>query len=434
MKNTLRTLLFLLLPAFPQAQITQWGFDFNLVEQPCPFDSSVSVLQPASWLVYQTLDGTWNGTVDSSKCLEMEAFGSYSARIKLNQIDPTKPLFLRRRFLGAPVNLMFSNMLHRSQPSVSTSNGLQVKTGTNCPDELCTGLITVVEIPDEAGTGKAQRIHRTAANWSPGQNIEVNACLATEKFAENYLHEVILKITPSSSSLAAHHLTFPFFFLEAPDMDWNGISTVSKITALPQHFNGTTYELNISETAEASNAFENDGHLFLYTAGTYPSAANYSYIEAMPEPNSPEHQTINLYVEWWQSAVFQPFVQLRGGLLEGSDSLRHTINLINDGGEYCFSSLIDLIFEDDVNFLYLGGQVNFAEANSCMMFRNGGSLKVGDDATFYYGYDGVGMLGLGSGGSIELGKNGKLVVDNRMMLTSFNESNPNLEISVELNP
>ena len=58
---------------------------------------------------------------------------------------------------------------------------------------------------------------------------------------------------------------------------------------------------------------------------------------------------------------------------------------------------------------------------SCLMFRNGASIQVADNGHLAYGKNGIGVLGLGSGGTIKIGKNASLTINNRISIIK----NPN---------
>ena len=53
-----------IIPSSDSDQIQQ-----HFSEQACPFDTTDLVVLPTEWSVYQTLEGTWDGTLDSSRCL-----------------------------------------------------------------------------------------------------------------------------------------------------------------------------------------------------------------------------------------------------------------------------------------------------------------------------------------------------------------------------
>lgn len=68
---------------------------------------------------------------------------------------------------------------------------------------------------------------------------------------------------------------------------------------------------------------------------TYPSTSYFDYIDVSPNPNTTEVQIINLTINEGYTLLTQPYVQLRGAQVEG-DTLRHEVNLINNGGILCF--------------------------------------------------------------------------------------------------
>jgi hypothetical protein len=115
--TTTFTLLFFL-PFFAMSQgiIPSAGSDQiqqYFSEQLCPFDTTQSVILPTEWSVYQTLEGTWDGTLDSSRCLGFrEMDGDWV--LDLETLDPTLPLFFRYKIedqnIELPTNGMYRNI------------------------------------------------------------------------------------------------------------------------------------------------------------------------------------------------------------------------------------------------------------------------------------------------------------------------------------
>ena len=81
--KTLFLLSFLLSPILLQAQIPNSNLK-DLSAIPCPFDSSVEVAQPDYWRLYQTLDGNWDGPIDSTICISVEQISSLYGGIRVD--------------------------------------------------------------------------------------------------------------------------------------------------------------------------------------------------------------------------------------------------------------------------------------------------------------------------------------------------------------
>ena len=166
----------------------------------------------------------------------------------------------------------------------------------------------------------------------------------------------------------------------------------------------------------------------------YPSSNNIYYIEGRPEPNTDYSADVNLIVEEQFSLLFQPYTALRGALVEGSDTLRHIVNLINNGNDMCLSGIVDFVFDDDAKFIFKGGNINFEGKSACLMFKNKGALVVGENHTLYYGQNGKGILALQPGGEIILEKNSELIIDNTLWLQGFLSEKYEPQFYIDLQP
>lgn len=423
------SLPFLLSASLLQAQSLP-NDNLHLVSTiPCPFDTTVEVVHPNFWLPYQTLDGHWDGPIDSTKCISVTPItGPNSIEIDLNQIDPARPLFIRCLLdddAKIPLNpdwifLVQGKMYPKGQTQFIQTN--------QCADALCTGIIVGIEIPDETGDSTNRRIY-----VGPEENMFYGGyatCLPTEKFEENYLREYIFKIQVDTANIPSQNFAVRWFdsYLEMI----YGIGHVYEVLAPEWTWDGNSYELE-------GYILANDGgenYLFMYGADTYPSLDNPYFIDGMPIVNSIEPKTININIYNYQSAYFQPFTYLRGGLVEGSDSIRHEVDLVNWGGNICIN-FVELIFEENTSYVHHGGQLDFSGETACMQFRTGGALVVADSATLHFGPGGHGMLALRPGGTIEIGKGGALLIDNMLMLTPYHPDPADPEtrqVYMELNP
>ncbi|MCS7037124.1 MAG: T9SS type A sorting domain-containing protein, partial [Saprospiraceae bacterium] len=171
----------------------------------------------------------------------------------------------------------------------------------------------------------------------------------------------------------------------------------------------------------------------LYTAPTYPSPAHPSYIEAYPVPNEAIPRNITLSVGPGQTLEMQPFAQFRGGLVLGSDTLRHGFTLLNQGGEFCMN-FVDLIFENDQALHHAGGRITVNNAYSCMQFKKGGEFRIREGASLHYGDNGSGMLVVCADGSLVLERNAALTIDAILQISECNDALPPSHVYVDLPP
>jgi hypothetical protein len=122
------------IPSSDSDQIQQY-----FSEQPCPFDTTELVVLPTEWSVYQTLEGTWDGTPDSTRCLSFrEMDGDWV--LDLETLEPALPLFFRFKMEGQEIELP-SNGMYRSIGNYWTD--AQVILADTCADELCSGLLAI---------------------------------------------------------------------------------------------------------------------------------------------------------------------------------------------------------------------------------------------------------------------------------------------------
>ena len=426
MKKTFPSFLFLLLlfsSTIRVAAQSVFGYSFNAVSpQVCPWDSSKTINWPTGWTIYQTLNDNWGGPVDSTRCIGAIVQGNRVV-IPLNQIDPNKALFIR----ASAMTVQNSGIATFSPNALFSTNVLseldkpeaQLQISSNCPEDICTGMFIGIGIPDQFGTPNADLRIQTNIADGAGQFQYWEACLPSEKFEVQTLREVILKYTFTETAVLqdAHLKLFNVSIYQ----DGAQAEIIEEIPASPAFFNGVEYDVPISELA---NYFPFYWTLFMlqHPGTTYPSAQNLGFIEAFPEQNTSTPQTINLVVNEFQTLLVQPFTQIRGGLTEGSQTLRHQANLVDMGGELCFN-YIDLIFSGGDEFRYSHGALGFQNPYACMQFRRGSALRVLENGKLHYGQNGAGMLLLCATSTIALERNAAMTIDGLLML---NECEPDL--------
>lgn len=433
----MRKIYFLLLCCFSTTAYGQDYFtDFSLlVEDFCPYSQPGLQIHPEGIDIYQTIDGFWDGTPDSSRCISVEPLGPWSGmKIDLGQINPAEPIFIRVRAeaLAALSSLQPNwvyNLTACADMFPDTVSWLQ---GTTCAQGVCSGAFVGIAIPDSFGTpGAATRFQTgfaktTGTGFCGGYGIET--CFPTEYFDDQRLQEIILKF----SFLPGIDLTGKYLNLR--NLFINGQifppGYVTEVKAQPFHYSNGAYTLNISET---SGSVSGENYLMTYTAATYPDNNHLSYIEAAPEPNSAQQQVINLVVADYQSLEIQPFTNLRGALVEGSDSLRHKANLVNMGGDFC-ANFAELIISGGSEYRHGGGHITMQNPRFCMQFRTGSALRVLEGSTLYYGNEGAGMLVLCPSSTIALERDATLVVDGLLNLTYCKEDLGDQQVCMDLPP
>lgn len=381
--------------------------------QICPFDSTQMLLQADDWFIYQTLDDTWNGTMDSTRCIGVkDTLGMLI--IELSQIDIDKPVFVKSLMDDITKVPMVANTIYEGNAFIEASDDTFVNFSPNCTNGFCTGVIFGIEIPDSTGTSNNLRTY-TDFSYSGTDFSYYDYCIVTENFPnEVFLKEVIFKFKLLNNS--AEYLWFRPKLSSLYGHDY-GVGLVAQDTTV-EGFNSfdSTYNTYINEVSFNPN-FYTDNFILVYHDTTYPSPEYPSYLDLTPIDNDTFQSTINIFVGNNQTLHPQPYVQFRGGLVEGSDSIRHHFNLINDGGGLCFGyGWIEFTFSGGNNYIHNGGDIFFGGPSACFQFKNNSALIVGDDTRLDYGENGIGMLALATGGTIEIGKNSTLFVNNTMAL------------------
>ena len=231
-------------------------------------------------------------------------------------------------------------------------------------------------------------------------------CLSTEYFDDNYLREFVIKYSFDPDNLPVE----TELDIYGPWLDYvYDVRNISEISIPEDDYNGQEFDHYINESGWGQN------FLLTYADTTYPSQMHPYYVEATPMVNPDTQTTINLFVEEYETLVAQPFTYLRGGKVAGNDTLRHALNLINNGGDFCMN-FTELIFNGPSKFIYHSGHVDLSGKTACMMFTYGGTLEVAPNTTFYYGENGEGAIAFGKGGTIKLNKNSTLHINNDLVL------------------
>lgn len=402
--------------------------------KPCPFDSTLLLLQADDWFIYQTLDDTWNGVMDSTKCLGVkDTLGKLI--IELDQIDINKPVFVKNLMNDSTKVSLQPDWIYDGFASIEISDETFVNFSPNCENGFCTGVIFGIEVPDSAGTSTVIRSHIDPSESTTDEYYDL--CVVTEGFDEIYLKEVVFKFKLLNST--SEGLWFRPQNASLYGADEYFIHRIDQDTFVYNyHYNSSDSSYNVGLFDIGIGEYPDGGNYILtYNDTTYPNPQDISYLDLTPFDNDTFQTTINIYVEYEQTLYPQPFTQFRGGLIEGNDSTRHNISIINNGGDFCFSEIgIDVIFEGRSNYIHHGGDIKFGAQTSCLLFKSGASFILADDTYFEYGKNGMGMLVLGQDGTIKLGKNSTLLINNRMVLVE----NPalfgtvdNQQIYMELN-
>jgi hypothetical protein len=370
------------------------------------------------WSAFQTTDSSVWGPHDTS-CFNIATLPFAGMSIDLGQTDPSLPLFVQARLDSTNMVLLDTNSLYRLTFDVFCQNGVPaILTGTNCPDDLCSGLSLGVEIPDSAGTGHTIRWY-TGEITQNGSFLKAAFCFPTERFVNaNFLRHTWWRLGQTAVNASMILENYSSYALE--NFGW-ALEKVSRIDAVNNH------------AYLGNQGFPGNNVLMMYTAPTYPDAQHLSYVEVFPSPNVASPQQITVEVPFLFSLNFQPYVQMRGGYVVG-DTLRHAFTLLNNGGTLCGYNFVDLIFNGDDGYTHKSGKLDLHGPMACMSFGRGGTLRVADGATLQYGKPGNGMIAFRTGGNIEIGRQAELHIGGSLVIGEYHEELSPQSFEIHLKP
>ena len=381
----------------------------------CIWDNTVSFTTTKKYTAYQTTDNTFNGPIDSNYCVSLryeEAFSGLS--FWPADFDLSRSIYIKAQINdNEQIPLEKDAVYMLEEDFLNSTDGLIF--GNDCPELICSGLIIGITIPDSTLTSDTTRWHVIS-----GDSYDYNTCFATEKFEDQKLNSLIYKFTINPDLVEVAKDYSPPYINQLGD-----VQLITDLTNVDGNYVGGEYNVY-------------DYYFLSYPIGvlkydnlTYPSTSYFDYIDVSPNPNTTEVQIINLTINEGYTLLTQPYVQLRGAQVEG-DTLRHEVNLINNGGTFCVS-VAEMIFDGNTHYIFKKGAMDLYSPMSCLMFRNGASIEVADDGHLAYGKNGTGVLGLGSGGTIKIGKNASLTINNRVSIIKNPNSVYSGDIYINLN-
>jgi hypothetical protein len=389
---------FIFAQSIPNSDFQNW--------QPVPCLGQPSMYNGfTEWSAFQTTDSSIWGPLDTS-CFDIRNPSFPSFEVQLSQTNPTLPVFLQANLDTTNMVPLDSNSLYRLSFVVYSQLGQpSFLAGTNCPDDLCSGLSIGIEIPDSAGTGRAMRWY-AGELVNDGFGLRAEFCFPTERFPNgNFVRQTSWRLAQDGPNTGIVLSNASPYALENFGFATDRISTIQAPGNYVYLGGGCGFCPNV---------------LMMYTAPTYPDAQHLSYVEAFPSPNVAIQQQITVEIPFGNTLNFQPFVELRGGQVVG-DTLRHSINLLSNGGTICGYSFVDLLFEHDDLYTYRSGKLDLNGPTACMSFGKGGTLRVDDGATLQFGKPGHGMIALRTGGKIDIGRNAELVIGGSLVFGEYRQ-------------
>ncbi|NNE25954.1 MAG: T9SS type A sorting domain-containing protein [Saprospiraceae bacterium] len=391
---------------------------FEVVTKVCPSDSSVTFLGIANWDIYQTEDNSNDGdkTILCENMVVREFGRSY---LPLENIDIEKTIFISN---SSPLNLdIASNRLYEIHSTITWNFPgafLAEPDNNGRTNEL------LVKIVGEGQTGNQllqESLFQNKAN-NPESQLRYYDCLLTEKQENQTIEELVYSISikekRNNSEIrltGANLLAYPW-----------GDNTFANTVIGNEYFNNGTYVPDPQLFAIVWH----ENTKILHQSDGDPGPNNVHYYNIQVE-DSTAQQIIDLNLDDRFNVIFQSFTQMRGALVAGQDSLRHRFNLNLDGASMCIPFAFELVTEEDNEFRYKSGQVNFNALNACMQFKEGSKLRIMENARFHFGQNGVGLLSLKPGSEVVIEEGAELYIDGQVLLSGHRDSK---SIKIELGP
>jgi hypothetical protein len=382
------------------------GFD-TWQDMPCPYDPGVTVRWPGGgWQFYFTQDNTWNGPIDSTLCVSFYPSGTNHHRLDTVNWPAGKRLFLRAPIPLNPGWEMPQDWIYAVHSPISVYS---------CDNIPCNRVLVRQEIPDPAGTGTVI-LEQEYVNQSI---VGGEFCHVTEKFETHRVTEVIMSVErPNYQSY--------FQVNNQASLNMEPLPDVQPLPVLNEAYpQGSDYWWY-------ANGMGWGGQLVRYNEPYYPAPDSISYTEFVPVDDPTDSAHIIVYVDSWSSFHFQRYTALRGALVNGSDSIRHSVDLQLQGN-MCFP-MAEVIWEGGNQLTVDGGSLHFHDQKSCMQFGHGGKLKVRSGTTLRYGEHGIGMMALRTGAQIEMEPGAELVMQGTVVMYEYNHETTPQQIYLDLVP
>ncbi len=373
----------------------------DIISTPCEFDSSVIIAKYELWDFFQTEDNTLDG-VRLPNCIPV-----INSRFSTEQLDFTKKLFMTTNSkyipMGLNANSIYSMVFNLNSSSIFDQN---------C--ESCQKVLFYTSMPNATMDGINHEVCDFDLSTPFGSSLLNEICFAAANILDQKLDRVVFEISLDSTANKKTLLRFNGLFGEEnPFINL----MLSDLTLSQSKFSNKSISLKPSELV-IGNFF--DFILVTHNKG-YPSSLNKDFKEIKIDPNPNEVYDIVIESQFFENIVFQKYTGIRGGLVEGQDSLRHNVELVLEEPWSCFSIIGDLIFGGGSSFRYISGEINLRERNSCLMFKEKSTMTIDQNAQMHYGNKGRGMLALFDA-KIEINDSAQFTMDGQIVLKAGLES------------
>ncbi|MFY0673658.1 MAG: T9SS type A sorting domain-containing protein [Bacteroidia bacterium] len=153
------------------------------------------------------------------------------------------------------------------------------------------------------------------------------------------------------------------------------------------------------------------------------------------EPYEAVDKRVTIDAEFVTGVFVQPFVNIKGGIYDTLNNIRHKLNLFIMDSSICFQHhFIELVFNGDDELHFYNNQIHHRYSRSCLMFEQKAKLIIEKDGHLEFGNEGKGILAVKPGASIELEPNADLSINGQLALLDYKDWIQGGHVEIYLRP
>ncbi len=412
MKALITSSLFLVF-ACTTALSAQWGvmFQDDFTERTCPYDTTVTGFFPNAYEVFQTLDGTYDGTIDSSWCPFFNEVWPGRIELDMDTYDFSRPLFVRLRL---PENFASTLQPYSDYDLRPTRNLLFMNSmnSVNCLDD-CSQIHLRYRAVDDL---TQDTIYRDFEFDSPDASI----CFFSERFSDQKVTEIGETLWLSRNGALPRILFFGYGIQPTSFTGLQRRAVDSILFTNTQIDSDGTYRAFPSEVVTPEPDLNNPAYYYApQFEDRVPSPVNIRYLEATVEGDPDTVVRLQLNFDEYDDIALPPYTGLAGAKVAGQDSLRHelTVSFENMYRSTCeFYITTDRPLPQNTYYEFGEAEIAFGEDAACLVLESGSGLRVRPDKNFHYGRNGQGLLAAKEESSITINTGATLTFHNTLRL------------------
>lgn len=408
------------------------SFQLDLSERTCPYDTSQTGFYPTQYEVFRTLDDTYDGVTDSSWCASfvyLERPRRYA--LDLANFDYSRPLFIRLRYPEFQLPPIDPYTDHTLSYSI-WSAGVALQRGPDCPGDCSQAYLRYLAV-DPLNEATFERRFQYDLDASLPENLFLEKCFMSEQFTTQGLKELgvglYLVETAENPSITIYGFDLEPFYEELAR------SEITEIVFPFGTLQGSTYRAFPSEVVDVIGNDEGVGYFVGQFTDRRPGPTAIRYTEANVEEHPDTMVVMELiFSPFTEDITFPPYTGLRGALVAGQDSLRHTLVLTFDEWyqSSCGQFLVDRPVAPNTVYNFGSDLITFGEDGACFVLEPGSEIAVRAESTLTYGLHGQGLLAAKENSKITVNAGATLTFDNTLRIlhpTFLPEGGPHIYLN-----